>query len=139
MKFDFSKIKKTFFLDLPAPKLDQYPIYKISNMIQKIIINNKYDTVFIPSNSDLHVDHKIISHCAVVATRPINDLKINLISYETLSETDWGIYENDKIFIPNFFVTLSQIIIYFYQKTVYHLPKLVGFLYHLTTSVLPLY
>ena len=77
-------------------------------MIQKIIINNKYDTVFMPSNSDLHVDHKIISHCVVVATRPINDCKINLISYETLSETEWGIYENDKIFVPNFFVSLSS-------------------------------
>ncbi len=104
----FLKIKKTFFLDLPAPKLDQYPIYKISNMIRKIIIDNKYDTVFMPSNSDLHIDHKIISHCTVVATRPINNFKINLISYETLSETDWGIYEDDKIFIPNFFLSLSS-------------------------------
>ena len=104
----FLKIKKTFFLDFPAPKLDQYPIYKISNMIQKIIINNKYDTVFMPSNSDLHVDHKIISHCTIVATRPINDCKINLISYETLSETEWGVYENDKIFVPNFFISLSN-------------------------------
>ena len=104
----FLKIKKTFFLDLPAPKLDQYPIYKISNMIQEIIIKNKYDTVFMPNNSDLHVDHKIISHCTVVATRPINGRQINLISYETLSETEWGIYENDKIFIPNFFIALSN-------------------------------
>ena len=33
----FLKIKK-LFLDLPAPKLDQYPIYKISNMIQKLLL-----------------------------------------------------------------------------------------------------
>ena len=104
----FLKIKKTFFLDLPAPQLDQFPVYKISNLIQKIIVKNNYDTVFMPSNSDLHLDHKIIAHSTIVATRPINRRKINLISYETLSETEWGIFENDKSFIPNLFINLSK-------------------------------
>ena len=61
-----------------------------------------------PSNSDLHIDHKIIAHSTIVATRPINKRKINLISYETLSETEWGIFENDKSFIPNLFINLSK-------------------------------
>lgn len=104
----FSKINKTFFLDLPAPKLDQYPVYKISNLIEKIIVKNNYDTIFMPSNCDLHVDHKIISHSTVVATRPLNNKKINLISYEILSETEWGMFENDKFFVPNYFIKLTK-------------------------------
>ena len=79
-------------------------------MIQEVILKNNFDTVFFPSNSDLHVDHKIISHCSIVATRPLTKKKnkINLISYETLSETEWGILENGISFAPNFFVSLTK-------------------------------
>lgn len=105
----FLKIKKTLYLNLPAPKLDQYPVYKISNMIKEILLKNNYDTVFFPSHTDLHVDHKIISHCSIVATRPLTKKnKVNLISYETLSETEWGTLEDGISFVPNFFVSLSK-------------------------------
>lgn len=105
----FLKIKKTLYLNLPAPKLDQYPVFKISNMIKDVILKNNFDTVFFPSNSDLHVDHKIISHCSIVATRPLaKKNKVNLISYETLSETEWGVLEKGICFVPNFFVSLSK-------------------------------
>lgn len=104
----FLGIKKTLYLNLPAPQLDQFPIYKISNMLRDIFKKNKFDTIFFPNNSDLHVDHKIISHCTIVATRPLEkDKKFNLISYETLSETDWGSIESEKPFFPNFYVPLN--------------------------------
>ena len=60
-----------------------------------------------PNNSDLHVDHKIISHCTVVATRPINGRQINLPSYETLSETEWAFMKMIK-FYSKFFIALSN-------------------------------
>lgn len=106
----FLGIKKTIYLNLPAPRLDQYPIYKISNMINEIIKKKNYDTVFFPNISDLHIDHKIIAHSTIVATRPMNNqMKLNLISYETLSETEWGSIESENTFSPNFYISLSKL------------------------------
>lgn len=106
---DYLGIKKNINLNLPAPRLDQYPIYKISNMIRDILSKNNFDTVFLPSISDLHVDHKVIAHCTLVATRPLNNkMKLNLISYEILSETDWGALEYENHFSPNFYISLSK-------------------------------
>ena len=101
-------VKNLNFSELPAPRLDQYPIYKISNLIQKKIKKFKPDTVFIPSEKDIHTDHKIISQAALVALRPINEHKVKLIlAYETLSETHWM---NTKIntFSPNHFEILNS-------------------------------
>ena len=45
--------KKLFFENLPALKLKQHPIYKISNMISKYISIVKPELVFIPSSNDI--------------------------------------------------------------------------------------
>ena len=53
------------------------------------------------------MDHKIINHCSLVASRPIGKINIiNIYEYETLSETEWS--ENHN-FIPNYFNILSNI------------------------------
>ena len=45
-------VEKTFFLELPAPALDAYPGYKVSNAISKVIAECNADTVFIPHRGD---------------------------------------------------------------------------------------
>ena len=105
----FLGVKKTLFLDLPAPRLDQFPIYKVSNEIKKIIEINKFDTIFIPSKADLHVDHKIIFHASIVASRSINkNSPKNILSYETLSETDFGSFESKNFFRSQLFIRLNK-------------------------------
>lgn len=84
-------VKETFFLDFPAPALDQYPRYKMSNEISAIIKKIGADTVYIPHRGDCHKDHAIIHECAMVACRPLADCPVkHVYAYETLSETEWG-------------------------------------------------
>jgi len=110
-------IKNLIFYDLPAPRLDQYPIYKIANLIEKIFKQIKPDTVFIPSEKDMHFDHKIINNAAMIAARPINKNNIKRIfAYETLSETHWGVCFN-KPFSPNYFEILNEENIKFKKKS----------------------
>jgi len=100
--------KKLFFEDLPALNLNNYPIYKISNIIEKYINQIKPQIILIPSSSDIHEDHKLIFKAAKVAVR-INK-KSNLkkiLSYEVLSETEWN--ENEKLFSPNYFIKLNNL------------------------------
>ena len=97
----FIGIKETFFLDLPAPALDQYPRYKMSNEISAIIKRIGADTVYIPHRGDCHKDHAIIHECAMVACRPLANCSVkHVYAYETLSETEWGEPVAADFFVP---------------------------------------
>ena len=94
-------VKETFFLDFPAPALDQYPRYKMSNEISSIIKKIGADTVYIPHRGDCHKDHTIIHECAMVACRPLANCSVkHVYAYETLSETEWGEPIAADFFIP---------------------------------------
>ena len=103
----FIGTKKLFFENLPGLTLNQYPIYKISELINKYISNIKPEIVFIPSSNDLHLDHKIIFNASKVSLRFNKKSSIKkILSYEVLSETEWN--ENENSFSPNYFVKLNE-------------------------------
>ena len=105
---EFIGTKKLFFENLPALTLNQYPPYKISNIIEKYILKIKPEVVFIPSSNDIHEDHKIIFKAAKVSLRPNKKSNVKkILSYEVLSETEWN--ENEKAFSPNYFVKLNKL------------------------------
>jgi N-acetylglucosamine malate deacetylase 1 len=105
---NFIGTKKLFFENLPALNLINYPIYKISNIINKYIKILNPEIILIPSVNDIHDDHKIIFKAAKVSTRlnKKSNLK-KIMSYEVLSETEWN--ENEKSFNPNYFVSLDKV------------------------------
>jgi LmbE family N-acetylglucosaminyl deacetylase len=99
--------KKLYFENLPALNLNNYPIYKITNIINKYINNIDPEVILIPSSNDIHEDHKIIFKAAKVSMRPNKKSKLKkILSYEVLSETEWN--ENEKAFNPNYFVSLNK-------------------------------
>ncbi len=101
-------VKDTFFLELPAPMLDQYPSYKITNQISPIIKELKIDTLYIPHRGDCHKDHRIIHEAAMVACRPLTNCSVKRVyAYETLSETEWGEPIFADYFIPTRYNTFS--------------------------------
>lgn len=101
-------VKKTYFLELPAPALDIYPSYKISNQIYRILNDINPDTVFIPHRGDSHKDHRMIHEAAMVVVRPRGNYCVkNVYAYETLSETEWGEPIQSDFFIPNKYVSFS--------------------------------
>jgi LmbE family N-acetylglucosaminyl deacetylase len=102
-------VKQTFFLDFPAPMLDQYPLYKISSAIAEIIKNNAIHIVYLPHRGDIHIDHKRVFDAALVSCRPVGSYTVKeVFSYETLSETEWGAPYSSDVFVPNFFETISE-------------------------------
>lgn len=101
-------VKETFFLEFPAPALDQYPRYKMSNEMAAVIKKTGVDTVFIPHRGDCHKDHAIIHDCAMVACRPLANCKVkHVYAYETLSETEWGEPMAADFFVPVKYNTIS--------------------------------
>ena len=99
--------KNLFFENLPALNLNNYPFYKISNLIEKYIQKINPETILIPSPKDIHDDHKIIYRAAKVATRPNKKSSLKkILSYEVLSETEWN--EDSISFNPNYYVNLKK-------------------------------
>ena len=99
--------KKIFFENLPAVNLNNYPIYKITNIIDKYIKQINPEIILIPSANDIHDDHKIIFKASKISTRPNKKSSLKkILSYEVLSETEWN--EEGKLFNPNYFVRLKK-------------------------------
>ncbi|MCD4768758.1 MAG: PIG-L family deacetylase [Bacteroidales bacterium] len=102
-------IEETIFLDFPAPRLDTFPIYKIANAISEIITKYKPEVLFLPHRGDIHKDHAAVFNAAMVAARPINNCSVRrILTYETLSETEWAAPYGDDSFIPNVFIAIEQ-------------------------------
>jgi len=98
----------TRFLDFPAPDLDTIPISEISEAICKVIVELNINTLYLPHYGDIHHDHKIVFNAGLVAARPVNGNPVRSIyTYETLSETEWGIPEPSDAFIPTCFENIS--------------------------------
>lgn len=85
-------IKEIFFLEFPTVKLDSILQKEINDSIEKIIHKIKPTEVYIPHLGDLNKDHRIVHESSLVALRPKPGLSVKkILSYETLSETEWGV------------------------------------------------
>ena len=67
------------------------------------------DVLYLPHRGDLHTDHQAVYQAGLVAARPINGCSVKkILSYETLSETEWSPPHGDAVFIPTVFVDISE-------------------------------
>lgn len=99
----------TYFLELPAPSLDTYPVYKSATQISQLLKEIQPTDLYIPHRGDIHKDHTHIFYAALVAARPINNCSVKRIyAYETLSETEWAPPSADEFFIPNVFINIEE-------------------------------
>jgi LmbE family N-acetylglucosaminyl deacetylase len=99
-------IKKTYFLDFPTVKLDTISQKELNEAIFRVIKEVKPDVLYIPHKGDVNKDHRLVFEASLVAARPINCSVKKILSYETLSETEWG--QMIEPFIPNVYVDISE-------------------------------
>jgi LmbE family N-acetylglucosaminyl deacetylase len=98
-------IKKTYFLDFPTAKLDTFPQKELNEAILKVVKKVQPEIVYLPHQGDLSKDHRLVFEAGLVALRPI-DYKIKrILSYEVLSETEWG--QPLKPFSPDVYIDIS--------------------------------
>jgi LmbE family N-acetylglucosaminyl deacetylase len=103
------KIRKTFFLHFPTVKLDTISQKQLNDSIHDVVTKVKPEIVYVPHKGDLNRDHRLVFEAALVATRPVSEHKIKrLLSYETLSVTEWG--NPIEAFTPNVYIDISDTI-----------------------------
>lgn len=105
---EFIGVKETILLDFTATELNRIEAHFLNNEIEKIINCFLPEVLYIPFYKDIHIDHRIVAKASLVAARPISQNFIRtILSYETLSSTEWSI---DGVFNPNFYNDISNYI-----------------------------
>lgn len=99
-------VKKVYFLDYPTVKLDTVPQKNLVKSISEVIKDTVPDTIFIPHKGDINKDHRLIFEASLVAARPTDSAIKNILSYEILSESEWG--NPIESFAPNVYMDISE-------------------------------
>lgn len=102
-------ITRRFDLHYPTVKLDTIPQKDLNTSLHDVVMEVRLDCAFIPHRGDLNMDHRIVHDASLVALRPINHRCSRILSYETLSETEWG--PGIALFEPRYYVDISDTII----------------------------
>jgi len=105
---DFLGITKVHFCDFIAAHLDTVPQNQINQKLKEIMDDVKPEILFIPHQGDLHRDHQLTFHAAMIAAKFILSPYLHKIySYEALSETEQS-SQYFQQFIPTTYVDLTE-------------------------------
>jgi LmbE family N-acetylglucosaminyl deacetylase len=111
---EISKISKYFNFDevhnlkLSTTKLDTLPMENIVQKVSDVIKSFGPDEILIPHLGDIHTDHQVVHNAVLSCTKWFRYPFIKrIVSYETISETDFGL-DASRQFFPNVFVDISN-------------------------------
>lgn len=106
---DFLGVEEISYLDFPAVMLEEQHRYEINKKIDEVVKKYKPEIVYMPHFGDMQKDHAIVSEAVMVTVRPRGNYTVKtVLSYETLSETEWNIPHASNTFIPNYFVDITN-------------------------------
>ncbi|PGZ93608.1 PIG-L domain-containing protein [Bacillus pseudomycoides] len=102
-------IEEVIFLQNANLELELIPLHQLTKEIEQLIQIYKPNKIFTHHYGDLNMDHQITFQAVLTATRPLpNQQPIELITFETVSSSEWNIHTNDKSFKPNYFVNITD-------------------------------
>lgn len=95
-------------LDLPSAKLETLPLGEVIGGIGKIVNTVKPEVILVPHRGDAHSDHHVVHAAATACAKWFRYPSVRwTLVYETLSETDAGLFTSDP-FLPNIFVDITD-------------------------------
>lgn len=108
LSYGFSGVHE---LNFPPAQLEILPKGTIIEPISAVMNRVKPDEVFCVYRNDAHSDHEIVFDSVMSATKSFRYPFIKrVLSYETISETDFGMKPEDGGFRPNVFIDVSEYI-----------------------------
>lgn len=94
-------------LDLPSAKLETLPLGEIVAAIGGVVKAVGAEVLLIPHRGDAHSDHHVVYAAATAAAKWFRYPSVKwALVYETLSETDAGLFPSDP-FVPHLFVDIA--------------------------------
>lgn len=98
-----------FQLAFPAAQLDQVSTSTFISSISRVFHLFQPQEVFLPHPGDIHSDHHITFKAASACTKWFRYPFVKrVLTYETLSETDFGLDHSSGVFTPNLFIDITS-------------------------------
>ena len=107
----FLKLTGAHYLDLPAARLDTVPATDLNAALMNVQRGVEPEIVYLPHPGDVHRDHQLVFQSAMVCNRPHATHRARrILTYETVSETDWFAPPITPPFVPNVYIDISEYI-----------------------------
>lgn len=95
--------------DFPDNRFDSVPLLDIIKVIEKEKESFKPDIVFTHHGGDVNIDHQRTFEAVITSNRPLsNEMVSTIITFETMSGTEWRASSDPRHFIPNLIVEISE-------------------------------
>jgi len=95
--------------DFADNRFDSIPLLDIIKVIEKEKADFVPDVIFTHHGGDVNVDHQKTFEAVITCCRPLNTEHVKTImTFETMSGTEWRASTDPKHFIPNVFVSVSE-------------------------------
>jgi LmbE family N-acetylglucosaminyl deacetylase len=96
-------------LNKPAAELDMLPMSELIEAIGAVFTDLQPDLLLLPHRGDVHSDHRVIFDACAACSKWFRYPFIKrMMSYETLSETDASLTNNENPFQANVFFDISD-------------------------------
>jgi LmbE family N-acetylglucosaminyl deacetylase len=100
---------ETVHLNLPTSRLDTIPRADVVGALASSLRHIQPHVVYVPHPHDVHSDHGIVFQASATCLKWFRLSQIEeILAYETLSETEFGLDVNVRPFSPNVFVDISS-------------------------------
>lgn len=101
--------KHFYSLNFQPAELDQISMSKLVGSISVVFNQFLPNEVLLPHPGDVHSDHRVTFDAAIACTKWFRYPSVKrVLTYETISETEYGLNATDKPFSPNLFIDISQ-------------------------------
>ena len=95
--------------DLPDNRFDSIPLLDIIKIVEHEKSKFNPDIIFTHHGGDLNIDHQKTFESVITACRPLKDEITNtIITFETMSGTEWRASSDPKNFTPNLFIEINS-------------------------------
>lgn len=102
-------ISKVYKLDFPTISLTDESLVKMIPMISDVFNTSKPEIIYVLNRSDAHSDHNITFRATLACTKSFRYPYIKrVLMYECLSETEFGPTLPENVFIPTYYVDISD-------------------------------
>lgn len=101
--------ESTGIYDFPDNRFDTIPLLNLVKTIEKEKKNFNPEVIFTHHGGDVNIDHQRTFEAVITACRPMQHEKVKtIITFETMSGTEWRASSDPKQFVPNFFMEIDQ-------------------------------
>lgn len=95
--------------DFPDNRFDSIPLLELIKVVEKEKSKFNPEIIFTHHGGDVNIDHQRTFEAVITACRPMaNETVKTIITFETMSGTEWRASSDPKQFIPNLFFEISE-------------------------------